>query len=118
MKIVRILLFLFLTIPILAQDVGVKWDRLPVNDPARQVLRQAVERDYFKILDKSHLRRPDLLIIHCYTPEMGVQSTRVVIGMVRDEVWLTDNDVKQLQRELSIMIFLRKQLQKEGRIKD
>ena len=111
-----IILSLFISAAVWGRDMRIKWDGLPVNDPAKMSLPQAVERDYFKALDKAHLARPNLLIVHCYTAGMAVQDTRVVIGTIQDEVWLSGADVRQLERELTIMLFLRKQVQKEGRL--
>ena len=98
-----------------AQDAGIKWDGLAKEDPAVITLRRTVEHDYFQTLDKAHAPRPILLIVHCYTPEMSAYSTRVVIGTVQDEVWLAGIDHWQLERELSVMVYLRKRLQLPAR---
>lgn len=114
MRVLRLWLgLLFLSLPVRAQDLGIKWDSLPPNDPATSDLQRAVKRSYFKLLDKAHVPSPQLLVVHCYTAGMTPESTRVVIGRVQDEVWLAGDDVHQLEHELTIMVFLRKQLQKE-----
>ena len=113
MKFVRLVLcYLILSVSALAQDAGIKWDGIPANHPDKNALRQAVQHDYFKALEKLHLTQPTLLIVHCYTADMTEDSTRIVIGTVQDEVWLASTNVQELKRELSIAVFLRKQLKR------
>jgi hypothetical protein len=109
MKFVRLLLcFLILSASALAQDIGIKWIGLPTNSPYLDGLRQVMQHDYFNALKKKHIVQPNLVLVHCYTPEMNEESTHIVIGTTQDEVWLAGVDVQQLQREVTLMVFLRK----------
>lgn len=114
-KVIYLLLSIVLFAGIVpGQDIGVRWDQLPANDRAKTALRHTVERSYFKVLDRNRLGRPTLLVVHCYTSGMSVQGTNVVVGSAQDEIWLAGNDVRQLEREIAILVFLHKQLRKEG----
>ncbi len=51
---------------------------------------------------------PQLTTVHIVTPGMSEEATRISYGRTTAEIWLAGGDPQQFARELSLLVFLRK----------